>query len=404
LTQSCRSCGGQLEVVFDLGSTPLANSLLREDQLELPELRFPFRLAICDGCALAQLIETVAPEALFMDYPYFSSFSDTMSRSAAELAGRLVHSRALGAESLALEVGSNDGYLLRHYVEAGVPVLGIEPARNIAIAAEEAGIPTICEFFGPDLGGRLRSDGRLADVVHANNVVAHVPDLNGLFAAFEAVLKPGGLLIIEVPHILEMVQRLEFDTIYHEHVFYFSLGALQPVFHRHGLHIVDVERLPVHGGSLRIFGAREGGTSAAVAKLLEEEQSAGVNSPRFFADFNDRVILLGSALRTLLHDLRSDGARIAAYGASAKGSTLLNHFGIGQETIEFVVDRSPVKHGLYTPGTHLPILPPAALMEHMPDIALMLTWNFAEEILKQQREYRKAGGRFILPVPEPRLL
>jgi SAM-dependent methyltransferase len=404
LSRTCRSCGDQLEVVLDLGLTPLANSLLREDQLEQPEPRFPLRLAICRGCALAQLMETVPPEDVFTDYPYFSSFSDTMVRSVGELVGRLVRSRALGPESLALEVASNDGYLLRHYLGAGVPVLGIDPARNIAVAAQEAGIPTMCEFFGRELGRQLRSEGRLADVLHANNVVAHVPDLNGLFAGFEAVLKPGGLLVIEVPHVLEMVERLEFDTIYHEHVFYFSLSALQPVFERHGLHIVEVERLPVHGGSLRIFGARENEPSAAVARLLEQEKSAGVNGPGFYTDFNARVNDLGTRLVELLDRLRRDGDRIAAYGASAKGSTLLNYFGIGRETIEFVADRSTVKHGLYTPGTHLPILPPDALRERMPDSVLLLTWNFADEILEQQREYRERGGRFILPVPEPRLL
>lgn len=404
LSQTCRACGLELEVVLDLGLTPLANSLLRKDQLEQPEPRFPLRLAVCHGCALAQLMETVPPEDLFTDYPYFSSFSDTMVRSAGGLAGRLVRSRALGPESLALEVASNDGYLLRHYVAAGVPVLGIEPARNIAAAAQAAGIPTLCEFFGHNLGRRLRTEGRLADVVHANNVVAHVPDLNGLFAGFEAVLKPGGLLVIEVPHVLEMVERLEFDTIYHEHVFYFSLSALKPVFERQGLHIVDVERLPVHGGSLRIFGARENQPSAAVEQVLEAEKSAGVNGPAFYTDFNARVNDLGTRLEELLGRLQRDGDRIAAYGASAKGSTLLNHFGIGRETIEFVADRSTAKHGLFTPGTHLPILPPDALRERMPDSVLLLTWNFADEILEQQREYRERGGRFILPVPEPRLI
>ena len=404
MSQACRSCGNELEVVLDLGVTPLANSLLREDQLDQPEERFPLRLAICRGCALPQLMETVPPQALFTDYPYFSSFSDTMVRSARDLVRTLVRSRALGPDSLALEVASNDGYLLRHYLEAGVPVLGIEPAKNVAAAAQDAGIPTMCEFFGRDLGSRLRSDGRLADVVHANNVVAHVPDLNGLFAGFEALLKPGGLLIIEVPHVLEMVRRLEFDTIYHEHVFYFSLSSLKPVFERHGLHITDVERLPLHGGSLRIFGARENQPAPAVDQVLAEEKAAEVNGPGFYTDFNARVNRLGTRLEELLSGLQREGERIAAYGASAKGSTLLNHFGIGRETLEFVADRSTAKHGLFTPGTHLPILPPDALRERMPDSVLLLTWNFADEILEQQREYRERGGRFIVPVPEPRLL
>ena len=403
MTQACRSCGGELEVVLDLGVTPLANSLLRSDQLSDPEPRFPLRLAACRGCALAQLVETVPPEALFTDYPYFSSFSDTMVRSASDLTARLVRERALGPASLALEVASNDGYLLRHYVAEGVPVLGVEPARNIAAAAEAAGIPTLCEFFGREVGARLRGEGRLADVVHANNVVAHVPDINGLFAGFEAVLKPDGLLVIEVPHVLEMVRRLEFDTIYHEHVFYFSLLALRPVFERHGLRVLDVERLPIHGGSLRLFAAREGASSPAVERLAEEEEAAGAGSLALYHDFRERVDQLGEKLRKMLETMRGEG-RIAAYGASAKGSTLLNYFSIGRETIDFVADRSTVKQGLFTPGTHLPVLAPEALLERMPTSVLLLTWNFADEILEQQHEYRERGGRFIVPIPEPRLV
>jgi len=403
MNQACRSCGDELEVVLDLGLTPLANSLLKSEQLEEPEPRFPLRLAACRGCALAQLVETVPPEALFSDYPYFSSFSDTMVRSAAELTDRLVRERGLGPGSLALEVASNDGYLLRHYLAAGVPVLGVEPARNIAAAAEAAGIPTLCEFFGREVGARLRAEGRLADTVHANNVVAHVPDINGLFAGFEAVLKPDGLLVIEVPHVLEMVQRLEFDTIYHEHVFYFSLLALQPVFERHGLRVLDVERLPIHGGSLRLFAGREGKPSPAVGQLAEEEAAAGAGSVAFYRNFRERVDQLGKRLREVLEGLRKDG-RIAAYGASAKGSTLLNYFGIGRETIDFVADRSTVKQGLFTPGTHLPVVAPDVLLDLMPASVLLLTWNFADEILAQQREYRERGGRFIVPIPEPRLV
>jgi SAM-dependent methyltransferase len=403
VNQACRSCGDELEVVLDLGLTPLANSLLKSEQLEEPEPRFPLRLAACRGCALAQLVETVPPEALFSDYPYFSSFSDTMVRSAAELTGRLVRERGLGPTSLALEVASNDGYLLRHYVAAGVPVLGVEPARNIAAAAEAAGIPTLCEFFGREVGARLRAEGRLADTVHANNVVAHVPDINGLFAGFKAVLRPDGLLVIEVPHVLEMVQRLEFDTIYHEHVFYFSLLALQPVFERHGLRVLDVERLPIHGGSLRLFAGRQGQPSPAVQRLAEEEAAAGAGSVEFYRNFRERVDQLGQRLRDVLEGRRKDG-RIAAYGASAKGSTLLNYFGIGRETIDFVADRSTVKQGLFTPGTHLPVVAPDVLLDRMPASVLLLTWNFADEILEQQHEYRERGGRFIVPIPEPRLV
>ena len=398
----CRSCGSeQLERVLSLGRTPLANALLKADELSKPEPTFPLDLVFCPECALVQITETVPPDKLFGHYLYLSSFSDTMLKHSQELADRLVDERGLDSRSLVVEIASNDGYLLQFYKRAGVPVLGIEPAVNIAKVAEEHGIPTLVRFFGPAVAADLRREGKRADVIHANNVLAHVADLNGFVAGVADLLKDDGVAVIEAPHVKPMIERLEFDTIYHEHLCYFSLTALKPLFKRHGLEVVDVVEIPLHGGSLQVHVALAGVASDRVRRLLEEEQAAGVGRAEFYRDFGGKVRLLKSDLVTTLHNLKTDGARIAAYGASAKGSTLLNYCGIGRETLEFVADRSTVKQGLYTPGTHLAIRSPKALLDESPTHVLLLTWNFAEEILAQQREYREAGGKFIIPVPEP---
>ena len=401
---ACRSCGSRhLELVLSLGETPLANALLTEDQLTQPEARYPLDLAFCPDCALVQITETVPPEQLFSHYLYFTSFAETMLRHAEQLAKRVIETRRLGAGSLVIELASNDGYLLQFYEQAGVPVLGIEPAVNIAEAARQRGIKTLTRFFGTEVADELHREGTLADVVHANNVLAHVSDLNGFVAGIARVLKPDGVAIIEVPHVKPMVESLEFDTIYHEHLCYFSLIALQALFNRHGLTVVDVERLPIHGGSLQLYVGSSGTPSDAVCKLLDEEKAAGLDRVGFYAEFGSRVRGLKGDLRGLLANLKKDDASVAGYGASAKGSTLLNYCGIGRETLDFVVDRSTVKQGKYTPGTHLAIHDPAKLLEDMPDYVLLLTWNFADEIVAQQAEYRRRGGRFIIPVPLPRV-
>jgi SAM-dependent methyltransferase len=401
----CRSCGAeQLDPVLSLGRTPLANALLKEDELSNPEPTFPLDLVFCPNCALVQITETVPPEQLFSHYLYLSSFSDTMLKHSAELAGRLIKERGLGANSLVVEVASNDGYLLQFYKRAGVPVLGIEPAANIAKVAEDRGIPTLPRFFGKELGRELRDTARRADVIHANNVLAHVADLNGFVAGLALTLKDDGVAVIEAPHVKPMIERLEFDTIYHEHLCYYSLTALQPLFKRHGLDIVDVFEIPLHGGSLQVHAALSGRPSDRVCRLLEEERAAGVGGREFYFDFGDKVRHLKAELVEMLLELKSRGSRIAAYGASAKGSTLLNYCGIGRETLEFVADRSTVKQGLYTPGTHLLVKPPEALLADRPDHVLLLTWNFADEILQQQAAYRRLGGKFIIPVPEPAIV
>lgn len=410
--QSCRATG--LISILDLGRTPLANALLTAEQLTELEATYPLEVVFCPACTLVQITEIVPPEQLFREYFYLSSFSDTMLRHAQALVSELIPARKLGAHSLVMEVASNDGYLLQYYKQAGIPVLGIEPATNIAsIAQDERGIPTISEFFDAALAERLRSEGLLADIIHANNVLAHVADLNGFVHGLQLLLKDDGVAVIEVPYVKDMIDRSEFDTIYHEHLCYFSLTALDHLFRRHGLVIQDVARVPIHGGTLRVFASRAsaqdaqagaGTISPAVRQMMEAESAWGVNGREFYRGFGAQVERLRRNLLQVLRELKAQGKRIAVYGASAKGSTLLNCFGIGRETLDFVVDRSTVKQGYYTPGTHLRIYSPERLLEEMPDYVLLLTWNFADEILEQQSEYRQRGGRFIIPIPEVKIV
>jgi SAM-dependent methyltransferase len=406
--RACRACGaGELELVLSLGETPLANALREADSLREPEPVFPLDLAFCAGCSLLQILEAPPPDALFADYCYFSSFSDTMLRHAEQLARELIAARGLDGTARVVEAASNDGYLLQHYQRAGVPVLGIEPAKNVGRVARERGIPTCGEFFTEALARRLAEQDGRADVFHAHNVLAHVPDLDGFVRGIATILAPGGVAVIEVPYVKDMLDQCEFDTIYHEHLCYFSLTALDRCFSRHGLVVEDVQRVSIHGGSLRLFAApaaRVRQRGARALSLLAEEAAWGVSSIRPYLEFAARVERLRGELTGLLARLKREGRRIAAYGASAKGSTLLNCFGIGRETLDFVVDRSTVKQGRYTPGTHLPIRHPDLLLEAMPDHTLLLTWNFAGEILEQQRSYRQRGGRFIIPLPEPAIV
>ena len=405
---SCRSCQQDgLRTFLSLGRTPLANALLTADELNCPEATYPLDLAFCPNCFLVQITETVPPDQLFRDYLYFSSFSDTMLRHARDLTGQLVARRKLGSDSLVVEAASNDGYLLQYYRQAGVPVLGIEPARNIAqVARERQGVPTLEEFFTSNLAKRLAANGQRADVFHAHNVLAHVADLNGFVDGVRRLLKDDGVAVIEVPYLRDLIDCCEFDTIYHEHLCYFSLQALDRLFRRHGLLIEDVEQVEIHGGSLRLYAARDSlgqRPSERVTRMLREEAAWGVESLEVYQQFAQRVQELKASLCRLLADLKRQGKTLAAYGASAKGSTLLNFCGIGRETLDFVADRSTAKQGRFTPGTRLPIRPPEELLRAVPDYVLLLTWNFAKEIFHQQEPYRNRGGKFILPVPLPRV-
>jgi SAM-dependent methyltransferase len=404
----CRSCQqAGLRTFLSLGRTPLANALLTADELTGSESTYPLDLAFCPHCCLVQITETVPPEQLFRDYLYFSSFSDTMLRHARDLAGQLVARQKLGSNSLVVEAASNDGYLLQYYRQAGVPVLGIEPARNIAqVARERQGVPTLEEFFTLELAERLAANGQRAEVFHAHNVLAHVADLNGFVGGIQRLLRDDGIAIIEVPYLRDLIDCCEFDTIYHEHLCYFSLYALDRLFRRHSLLIEDVEQVAIHGGSLRLYAVHDGlgrCASERVTRMLREEAAWGVESLAMYEQFAQRVQELKAALCRLLADLKRQGKTLAAYGASAKGSTLLNFCGIGRETLDFVVDRSTAKQGRFTPGTRLPIRSPEELLRAVPDYVLLLTWNFAKEIFQQQATYRNRGGKFILPVPLPRV-
>jgi hypothetical protein len=405
---SCRSCGSTALVpVLSLGMTPPANALRRADELDTPEPRFPLDTVFCPVCALFQITETVPPETLFRHYVYQSSYSDTAVANARDIVTRTIAARALGPGSLAVEIASNDGYLLMHYVARGIPVLGIDPATNIAPIAEARGVRTICEFFSPQLARDLVARVGRADVIHANNVLAHVPDLNGVMDGMRLLLKDDGVAIVEVPSLRDLIEHVEFDTIYHEHLCYFSLTAIHRLAGRHGLTIVDVEHIPIHGGTLRVSLQASGPAaraSAAVDRMLAEELALGMDTPAYYQSFAARVETFKARLLALLAQARADGGTIAAYGAAAKGTTLLQYCGIGAETIAFVVDRSRVKQGLFMPGSHLPIDAPERLLTDMPRYTLLLVWNFADEVLRQQAEYRRRGGRFIIPSLQPRIV
>jgi len=378
---------------------PLANAYREPDDVS-PEARYPLALLRCRACSLVQLTGTIPPKLMFDTYHYFSSYSSTMVDSMRVLARRLTAERGLTADDLVVEIASNDGYLLKHYMELGIPVLGVEPAQNVAVVAKESGVPTLIKYFTQRLGSELADTGRAASVIHANNVMAHVPEINDFIAGISAALRPDGVAVVETPYLVRFVDDREFDTIYHEHVFYYSLTAVSSIVERHGLTVTDVEQIPLHGGSLRLFIQHAGyPSSERVKMLLKSESELGVTTDEYYLDFAKRVEELKTEVTDVIRRLRAEGATIAAYGAATKGTVLLNHFGLDHDTIDFVVDRSVHKQGLVMPGVGIPILAAEELERRRPDYTLLLAWNFADEILEQQQSYRAAGGTFIVPVP-----
>ena len=406
----CRGCGSaNLREFLDLGTTPLADALVDERIVEDPELeeRFPLVVAFCPDCALVQITEDVEPEKLFVDnYHYFSSFSDALLQHSREHALNMVSTLGLGPESLVVELASNDGYLLKNFVDKGIPVVGFDPAPGPAEAARAIGVPTREEFFGREAAERLVAESGQADLIIANNVFAHIPDPNDFMAGMATLLADDGLITIENPSVWDLVDRCAFDTIYHEHFFYHSCLSIQSFAERHGLHLNHVEYFPdLHGGTNRWHLGKHDSPSDHLRSRLEAERTAGLGDFAFYADFGDKVDRLRTDLMDMLRTLRSEGRSVAAYGAAAKGATMVNATGITRDLVDYVVDRNVHKQGKFMPGTHPPIRDVDVLSsDEAPDVVLLLAWNFAAEIMKQQATFADAGGRFLVPVPSPELI
>ncbi len=405
----CRFCGTGLEHVFaDLGESPLANSFVTPSDRDQPEAVFPLRVLICSECLLVQLPEFETPENIFSDYAYFSSFSATWLDHASRYVEEMTTRFKLTEDSQVVEVASNDGYLLRFFKARGIPVLGVEPAANVARAAVADGIPTAVRFFGEDSARELADEGYEADLLLGNNVLAHVPDLNDFVRGLDVLLKPEGVITMEFPHVMRLMEHNQFDTIYHEHFSYFSLATVNRVFASHGLRIFDVQELPTHGGSLRIFAAHQAARShpalPAVQALLEAEVERGLDRVETYLSFDDQARSTRGKLLEFLDRLRTEGASIAAYGAPAKGNTLLNYCGIGPDVIEYTVDRNPHKQDKLLPGSRIPVHPPEKLRETRPDYVFILPWNLRDEISAEWAEIADWGGRFFVAIPEVEIL
>ena len=386
-----------------MGISPLSNGFLNKKELEGAEKRFPLCVFVCENCFLVQLPEFEKPENIFKNYAYFSSFSESWINHAKNYVENIIKRFKLNQKNLVIEIASNDGYLLQHFQKKNIPCLGIEPAENVANVAKQKGIPTLVKFFGTVTSQELFSDGKTADLLLGNNVLAHVPDINDFVNGMKIILKPNGVITMEFPHIMKLISENQFDTIYHEHLSYVSVTPLIPFFKKHGLEIFDVHPVSIHGGSLRIFVARQDRYAITdnVSMLLDQEKEKGIHEISCLENFASRVSQHRDELTWLLHSLKREGKRIAGISAPAKGMTLLNYCKIGTETLEFLTEKSSLKVGRYAPGNHLPIFPDKALVENDIDYALVLAWNFKDEIMRNQPEFVEKGGKFIIPIPKP---
>ncbi len=405
----CRHCGAPVHRAFlDLGFAPLANAYLGRDDLSRPEAYYPLRLKVCERCWLVQTEDYAAARQIFStDYAYFSATSSSWLAHARRYCEEMRPQLGLHGESRVIEIGSNDGYLLRNFVEAGIPCLGIEPTASTAAAAERLGIPVVREFFGEALAARLAGEGRRADLLIGNNVYAHVPDINDFTRGLKRALKPGGTVTLEFPHLQRLIERCQFDTVYHEHFSYLSLFTARRIFETAGLRLFDVAELPTHGGSVRVYGchADDGRRETPrLAEALRSERDFGLQSAAPYAGFQQRAEALKNALVRFLIGQKEAGRKVAAYGAAAKGNTLLNYAGIKPDLLAYVCDAAPSKQGRFLPGSHIPVLPPAVLDDHRPDVLLILPWNIAPEVVAEQAQVRRWGGRFVVAVPQLRTL
>jgi hypothetical protein len=399
----CRLCGAELTRSFvDLGMSPLCESYLPAEKLDAPEVFYPLNVLLCQRCLLVQLPAYVTGEDIFSEYAYFSSYSDSWVAHARRYADEMTAALGLTPDSLVTEVASNDGYLLQHFVAAGIPVLGVEPAGNVAKAAVTRGVRTVTEFLGPETGAALGAEYGQADLVAANNVFAHVPDIRGFAAGLRALVKESGLVTLEFPHLLRLIERRQYDTIYHEHYSYLSLLTASRALETAGLRVLDVEELSTHGGSLRVHArpaAAVGEPSERVKAVLDAEAAAGLHTAAGYEGFAGEVLRIKSDLVEFLVDAARAGKSVAGYGAPGKGNTLLNHCGIRSDLLAYTVDRSPVKQGKFLPGTHIPIYPPERIAQTKPDYVLVLPWNLRDEISRQLDYVRSWGGRLVFPIP-----
>jgi 2-polyprenyl-3-methyl-5-hydroxy-6-metoxy-1,4-benzoquinol methylase len=400
----CRFCGTELRQTFvDLGLTPLSNSFLTLEQLSQKEPVYPLHARVCHKCFLVQLEEFETPESIFSDYAYFSSYSESWLGHARVYSEAMVSRFGLNSGSQVVEIASNDGYLLQYFLKQDIPVLGIEPAANVAQAAEQKGIPTLTKFFGVSLARELREAGKSADLLLGNNVLAHVPNLNDFVAGLKILLKPNGVITMEFPHLMRLISGNQFDTIYHEHFSYFSFLTVEEIFARHGLTLFDVEELSTHGGSLRIYAQHKENpgreTTSRVDELKQREVEAGARRLETFQTFGEQTEETKRGLLDFLRKVKRDGKSVVGYGAPAKGNTLLNYCGIGTDIIDYTVDLNPHKQGRFLPGSHIPIYTPDRINETRPDYVMILPWNLREEIMSQLERIREWGGRFVVPIP-----